>query len=79
MEPDLESLKADIKLLRDEVTANEFSEKDLQLLWDKRCRGKEDLKAVSRDGLRRMGLADILIDHLKPETEGEPVCFPSYM
>ena len=58
MEPHLESLKANAKGLRDEVTANRFSEKDLQLRWDQRCHDLEDLKVVSRDGLRRMGLED---------------------
>ena len=71
MRPHLESLKAEIKVLRGEATANKFLEEDLQLLWDKRCRDQEDLKVVSRDGLRHMGLEEILIDHLKPETEGE--------
>eukprot|EP00891_Asterochloris_glomerata_P008663 jgi/Astpho2/8663/fgenesh1_pg.00127_%23_1_t len=45
MRAQLESLKADIKDLRGEATANKFSEEDLQLLWDKRCRDQEDLKA----------------------------------
>ena len=76
MRPHLESLKAEIKVLRGEATANKFLEEDLQLLWDKRCRDQEDLKVVSRDGLRHMGLEEILIDHLKPETEGEPGCLP---
>ena len=71
----LESLKAAIKVLRGEATANKFLEEDLQLLWDKRCRD-QDLRVVSRDGLRHMGLEEILIDHLKPETEGEPGCLP---
>ena len=44
MRAQLESLKADIKDLRGEATANKFSEEDLQLLWDKRCRDQEDLK-----------------------------------
>ncbi len=79
MRAQLESLKADIKDLRGEATANKFSEEDLQLLWDKRCRDQEDLKVVSRDGLRHMGLDDILIDHFKPVNEGKPGCFPLYM
>ena len=75
MRPHLESLKAHIKVLRGEAAANKFLEEDLQLLWDKRCRDQEDLKVVSRDGLRHMGLEEILIAHLKPETEGAPGCF----
>ncbi len=38
MIPDLESLKADTKVLRGKVSANKFLEEDLQLLWDKRYR-----------------------------------------
>ena len=34
---------------------------------------------MASDGLRHMGLDDILIDHLKPVNEGKPGCFPLYM
>ena len=74
---DLERLKANIKVLRGEKTANKFLEADLQLLCDEHCRDLADLKAVSRDGLRRIGLDEVLIHHLKPV--GKPGCFTLQM
>ena len=77
MVPNPESLRADIKALRGEVAANMFSEEDLRLLWDQGCRDLSDLKVVPREGLENMGLEGVLIDYLKPETDGEPGCSPS--
>ena len=76
MVPDLESLKADIKALRGKVAANMFSEEDLRLLWDQGCRDLADLKVVPREELQNIGLEEVLIDYLKPETDGKPGCSP---